>query len=159
MMVRNRYCGYGTSDLCSASDDLDELSTQINRYIRHKQGHPAFTDGELRDQLLRYLQAKRRQPHAVLRPNMTQEKPKDWTKEAEEIWGDWVANTFVSWEWNEAIFAPIFGTDVRTWEIGDWRSELWHFLPYWVARSWDVVDAHDPCGGIPDESSDDEDER
>jgi len=46
--------------------------------------------------------------------------------------------------WLVEVMDPVLGTIPGLWECEGWRSELVHFLPWWIQRSFAIVAKFDP---------------
>ena len=89
-------------------------------------------------------------------PRMSVFKPNGWTERHEELWNDWIHYTFSEDSWHNEVMYPVFGRDVREWELymDGWREELFEFLPWWMRRSVNIVEEYDPT---PEELEEEED--
>lgn len=78
--------------------------------------------------------------------------PPGWTGHDESVWLSWLSDTVSEEVWSSDVTDPIFGTDVRVWERNgtDWRHELLAYVPLWAARSFAIVEQHDPMP-LPEE--------
>lgn len=78
--------------------------------------------------------------------------PSGWTAHDESVWVSWLNDTVSDEVWQQCVTDPVFGTDVRTWERNGtaWRHELLTYMPLWAARSFAIVERHDPLP-LPEE--------
>lgn len=128
---------YGWDDR-AASDDALELAERIVAWAACKGVKIELTLDRLARQILRYVWMRQETgAYMIVGPRHTRLTPTGWTAHHERIWRDWIDHAFELETWNAVVMAPVFGTDVRSWEarIDGWRDELFTFLPTWIARS------------------------
>ena len=150
----NNWC-----DECPAMD-IHRVAEAIADMVSQHGGHLTLTVDRLRNQIMEYITWRlRKAQHELSVPQHDVREPAGWTDHAERVWQDWVTDTFQVEEWVAAVITPIFGTDERNWEARTstrWRTEILTFLPYWIERSWDIVDTYDPTPPTFDTGSEEE---
>lgn len=128
--------------------DIHRVAEGIEKLVTCRKAYLNLSVDRLRNQIVDYIVWRIRKAHYEISvPQHDTREPVDWTDHAEHVWQDWVTDTFQVEEWVDAVITPVFGTDERNWEarMGTrWRTEILTFLPYWITRSWDIVDAYDP---------------
>lgn len=129
-----------------AWDDLAYLAELLNAHIYRKGVTPELSDEKLTRQLVSYVGMRQRHRwHEISVPQHTCTKPAGWSPDNEQIWQDWLTDTFTLEDWRTLLYR-VFGTDDRFWEasVEGWRDEVFSFMPYWVQRSPKIVAAYDP---------------
>jgi hypothetical protein len=138
----NNWC-----DECPAMD-VHRVAEKIAILVTERGGRLSLSVERLRNQIMEYITWRRRfAAYQISPPRHELRPPKDWTEHAERVWTDWVTDTFSVEDWVEQVIRPIFGTDERNWEahMGTrWRTEILVFLPWWIQRTWEIVDTYDP---------------
>lgn len=130
-----------------AIDDVEELVEQITAYVKRHGADMGLTSKTIVAQICQFLVLRKRLRFCDISDPATQSVyPSDWTWREEEIWQEWLRFHFRIEGWQIAVIQPVFGTDVRRWEwqCDGWRDELFHMLPFWIARSGAIVEAFDP---------------
>jgi hypothetical protein len=126
-------------DTWSARVDAGLVAAAIQEWVAKVGGCSlCVSERQLAGQLLEYI-AHRQTTRAIdlSGPQHNQRIPAGWSQEDEVVWTDWIAHRFTMEDWETHVIAPIFGTDVRSWEAGceEWRWEVFAFLPTWIQRS------------------------
>jgi hypothetical protein len=137
--------------------DMYAVAHQITNYIEYKGGAPSQPTERIALLLTAYIRLRTRAKTSDWQLRSAAPRPKGWSAQDEAIWQDWLYDTFVSWEWDNYIIKPVFGTDVRDWEQyapADWRADIWRFVHQWVVPTYAIVDRYDPCANMEDEVAD-----
>ena len=138
-------------------DDIAALVVQIEQYITRRGATLSVSKQKLYAQIRCYLHLRQTMSRLdISYPRMAVFKPTGWTGRHEALWDDWIHYTFSDDNWYAEVVYPVFGRDVRDWELymDGWREELLEFLPWWIRRSVDIVEDYDPT---PEESEDNDD--
>ena len=136
-------------------DDVNAIIRRLDMEVKRSKASLCLTVVRLRNQILEYLSWRHRKvAHEISAPYHDLNEPRDWTPHAEDIWTDWIQDTFPPERWTSMVLEPVFGTDERFWEsrVGGpgWRMEIYDMLQWWVQREWSIVDKFDP---LPDEET------
>jgi hypothetical protein len=144
---------------CPAADMLG-VAHLIRRFIESRGGKLSITMLELRRSLLHYVFKRQHlRQNAIMMP-YHDEYPDGWSSYHEDIWNQSIDFIYSATHWESEVIAPIFGTDVRTWEssILGWRTEICAFLPSWIQRSFETVKKFDTTYSAQHEEYDEEEE-
>jgi hypothetical protein len=136
-------------------DDVNEIIRRLDMELGRSKVVLCLKSTHLRDQILEYLWWRHRKTaNDISVPLHSLNEPRDWSSKAEELWTDWIQDTFPPERWTSMILEPVFGTDERYWEsrVGGpgWRMEIYDMIQWWVQREWTIVDKFDP---LPDEET------
>lgn len=128
------------------ANDLRNLVRRIEALAQQNKVGLAITPDQLHQQLIQYVLLRQKTHWGNITLRRPGDAPKGWTPAQENVWRDWLAYQFPLDVWQEQVLAPVFGTDVRGWEMGveGWRDEILYYLPQWLQRSADIVAAFDP---------------
>lgn len=151
---------YGWDD-CAAADDIMLLAEQIHSWAASHRVSLELTPVRLARHILKYVWLRQRASmYEISGPRSSRSTPAGWTSMHERIWVDWIWHAFEQDGWNRAVIDPVFGTDVRSWEVQceGWRDEVFNFLPTWIARSMARFEEIDPTP-LPDPEPEDTDPR
>jgi len=136
------------------ADDVAKIVQHMEQYARIRGASLGLNKRRLGLHILKYISLRQETTcHNISAPLMEPYKPEGWAAREEGLWLDWVHYTFSLDSWHDEVMNSVFGTDVRFWEsrIEGWRSEIMEFLPWWLSRSIDIVDAFDPTSVDLDE--------
>ena len=127
---------YGWDDR-SASDDALLLAERIERFVRRQKVELTLPPARLARQILEYVWMRQGLSAYEVAFARKPVLPAGWTAAHERQWIDWIWHVFDLEDWRQTVMAPVFGTDVRSWEVrvDGWREEVFGFLPTWIARS------------------------
>lgn len=148
-------------DDSSAAEDMTMLTEQIARFVGRQRLTLELTPNRLVRQLLQYVWWRQRAGALDLSaPRHSRTMPTGWTATHERVWTDWIWHIFDQEDWRQYVIAPVFGTDVRSWEVkcDGWREEIFSFLPLWIARSMTRFEEIDPTP-LPEPEPEDTDPR
>lgn len=131
-----------------ALDDMEALVDRIEIFARRRGVSLELDRRRLVRQLLQYVSLRQQTMSCVQisNPHFDPSEPEGWTDHDEDIWNDWIQHTCSLENWHTEVLQPVFGSDIRLWEVNcdGWRSELMHFLPWWLQRSTPIVRKFDP---------------
>lgn len=128
---------YGWDDR-AASDDALELAERIMVWVACKGVKIELTPPRLARQILHYIWLRQDAgAYDIVGPSDRRILPAGWTAHHERVWRDWIDHVFEAESWGREVMEPLFGTDVRSWEVRceGWREEVFSFLPIWISRS------------------------
>ena len=125
---------YGWDD-CAAADDMVLLAERIERFVSRQGVGLSLPLPRLARQLLEYVWMRQRSSAYEIAFARRPVLPAGWTAAHERHWVDWIWHVFDLDDWRNSVMGPVFGTDVRSWEVDGWREEIFEFLPTWIARS------------------------
>jgi hypothetical protein len=122
---------------------LDTMASLINDYGQRRNAVLAISVRRLARELASYLRLRHSTSSYMIERRRATVGPKGWTARDEEIWQEWLDYTFNLESWTTEVLQPLFGTDVHSWEIGDWRLEVFTYLKDWIQRDMVIVDNFD----------------
>ena len=131
-----------------AMEDIQDLVGLFETYVKRRGAALAIEPGRLVAHILQYVYLRQTSSvYEISGPRTQPVTPVGWTAEEEAIWSDWIAMHCSFESWGAEVLDPIFGTDIRLWEAvcDGWRLELVQFFPWWIQRSFDIVEQHDPA--------------
>ena len=134
--------------------DIPKLVEQIESYVGKRGASLGLNSRRLVSQIIGYIYLRQQSSWLdITDPQMSVVKPPGWTDRHEKLWTDWIHYTFTPGNWEHEVMLPLFGSDIRAWEMnmGGWRDELLHYLPWWVLRSVSIVEEYDPTSVDPEE--------
>jgi hypothetical protein len=138
-----------------AARDIQGVAEAIEQFVQRRGASLDMKVVKLTRAIIHYCILRQNSlAHEISDPQRKIVKPRGWTARHERLWQEWVQFTFDLDEWDREVIQPIFGSDERYWEccMGDWRNEIFSFLPFWIQRSIAIVEDYDPCP--PEESVD-----
>ena len=144
--------------------DIQDVCDGIHMIAKRLNLNMELTPSALYTMILHYIDVRATvdHPFQIQGPRRRVSKPAGWAARNEEIWVQWLEHRVPLDLWNSLIMDPVFGDDIREWEIGieGWRNEIYTFMPFWFVRSMPRFDEIDPTM-LPDEDEeyDNTDER
>jgi hypothetical protein len=129
-------------------------------YVEKRGATLALNPHILVNQILSFIELRQSASvYEISNPGFEPIRPDGWTLKDESLWISWVYSTCPMDSWIPEIMDPVFGSDIRLWEstCEGWRSELVHYLPWWIQRSVSIVRKFDPTYD-PDEDGENENE-
>lgn len=141
-----------------AAEDVRAIVSLIHTYVKQRGARLALEQRALVRQILSFLTLRQRcSIYEVSDPPNECQIPVGWAAEDEQIWQDWIYMKCSAESWLTEVMEPALGTIPRLWEGGceGWRSELVHFLPWWIQRSIAIVTQFDPTYVEPAEEQED----
>jgi hypothetical protein len=142
----------GTNNGENAVADIQDLVYLFIQYLDRRGATLAIKPARLVKQILKYILL--RQKCSIYDISAPQSHaPNGWSLEDEEIWNDWIVDQCCLESWEDEVVTPIFGGDMRLYEVRceGWRLELVHFFPWWIQRSFAIVDKYNPSQMESDE--------
>jgi hypothetical protein len=134
--------------------DIQRVCDGIHRLAKRLDLSMGLTPSALYTMLIDYLVIRSTvvHPFVIDGPKRRVSKPSGWTENHEAIWTQWLEHEVPLDSWNELIMEPVFGQDVRLWEINmeGWRDEIYTLMPFWFVRSMTRFEEIDPTM-LPDE--------
>jgi hypothetical protein len=127
--------------------DVQDLVFLFEKYVKARGATMSVEPKRLVKHILKYISLRQKYlQHDISSPLTAPATPVGWTSDDESIWMDWVCDTFDMESWEEEVLGPIFGSDIRLWEANceGWRLELMTCFPWWIQRSFDIVDKFNP---------------
>lgn len=137
---------YNQYDECAA-EDVRAIVSRIQTCVEQRGAKLALDSKALTRQILTFLTLRQRcSVYEISDPPNKRYIPEGWTTADERLWQDWIHTMFPVEHWLAEVMDPIFGSDMRLWEAPceGWRSELVHYLPWWIQRSITIVTDFDP---------------
>lgn len=135
--------------------DIKYVCYGIGRLAKSLDLNMELTQNALYTMILQYLDIRTTvlHPFEITWPKRRISKPMGWTENHEAIWTQWLEHTIPVDIWNKLIIEPVFGQDVRLWELNmeSWRDEIYTFMPLWFARSMSRFEEIDPTAYPDDE--------
>jgi len=130
-----------------AAEDVMAIVSLIQDYVERRGARLALQPSMLVRQILSFLSLRQRcSIYEVSDPPNECQIPVGWDAADERLWQDWIYMKCPVESWLAEVMDPVLGTIPRLWEGGceGWRSELVHFLPWWIHRSAAIVSKFDP---------------
>jgi hypothetical protein len=131
---------------CAAAD-VQDLVFLFQEYVERRGANLAVEPQRLVTHILKYISLRQKYSRFDISAPLTKPVvPVGWTSEDETIWTDWLWHTCDVDSWENEVLEPIFGTDIRLWEATceGWRLELMTCFPWWIQRSFDIIDKFNP---------------
>ena len=130
----------------AAVADVQDLVYLFMKYLDRRGATLAIKPARLVKQILKYIHLRQTLSiYDIAAPQS--HAPNGWSEEDEEIWNDWIVDRCGLDSWEDEVLTPIFGEDMRLYEVRceGWRLELVHFFPWWIQRSFAIVDKYNPA--------------
>jgi len=131
----------------TAAKDAQHIAFLVDKWIQQHGCRMSLSVDDLAHQILKYIAIRGRlASYEISGPHMPKQKRSELNSETQLIWDQWIAHTFEYEVWNSQIILPVFGSQVRLWEMGreDWRYEIFAFLPRWIDKDPAVLERIDP---------------
>jgi hypothetical protein len=141
-----------------AAEDVRAIVQRIQALVKRRGAVLALQPTMLVHQILSFLSLRQRcSIYDISDPPNECQIPTEWTAAEERLWNDWIYTMFPVESWLAEVMDPVLGTIPRLWEGGceGWRTELVHFLPWWIQRSVAIVTKFDPTFMEPAEEQED----
>lgn len=131
----------------NAVADVEDLVFLFEKYLERRGAALGVPPKRLVAHILQYIHLRQNSSvYDISAPRTNPVKPVGWTDEDETIWGDWILNHCTVESWELEVLDPIFRSDMRIYEAvcEGWRLELTQFFPWWIQRSFAIIDKFNP---------------
>jgi hypothetical protein len=126
--------------------DLMRIVAATDAHLRRYGIRFAIPTDSVFQALVDFLRTRLESPYREVQgPRRKVTRPKEWTEEDDRIWMEWLEQTVLtSVVWNRICDGPTRSKGVWEEAAGAWREEWLSYLPYYVGRSWDILERIDP---------------
>lgn len=145
-----------------AAEDVRAIVARIQTFVKRRGARLAMQPSMLVCQILSFLSLRQRcSIYEISEPPNECQIPVGWTTAEERLWNDWITMKCPVESWLVEVMDPVLGTIPRLWEgaCEGWRSELVHFLPWWIQRTVAIVNKFDPTFVEPAEEQEEDSKR
>ena len=142
---------YGDDDETdrSVAEDLSAIVRALRAHVRRVDGRLqwAVSGDQLFHILMDHVAVRLEKPVGsghLVGPRRKAPVPAGWTEEDEMLWQEWLGSVVFSPD--QLDLQVMGGKDLVAWEYatGDWRREMYAYLPYLVCRSREILREIDP---------------
>jgi len=131
--------------------DLMRITAGIQARLARWGLRLAVTGDALFQALVDFVQLQIESPYRSVRgPRRKVVRPSGWTEDDDRIWIEWLETSVLAPD----AWTRICGEEMSIWEesIPQWRREWLSYLPYFVARSRDILQEIDPRPWVEEEN-------
>jgi hypothetical protein len=137
------------------SQDVAVLTDRVRAMCQRRGLEMALEPNQIYSRIMDLLAARFENPQGVLCVRSAHGAAGgSWSKEEEQVWIAWLHGQLSPEAWTYEVFDGLDEAEME-WgkETGRWREELMSIVPYWIARSRDLLSAIDPrpIGSIDEE--------